>query len=48
MSERLMWPQYSSPSDLAAIESIPLAERNLPESTYAIVRRAASRWPASA
>ena len=45
MSEQLMWPQYSSPSDLAAIESIPLAERNLPESTYAIVRRAASHWP---
>jgi fatty-acyl-CoA synthase len=45
MSDWLLWPQYSSPSDLAAIEAIPLAERNLPDSTYAIVCRAASRWP---
>ena len=45
MSEALLWPRYSSPADIAEIESIPLSQRGLPESTYAIVRRAAARWP---
>ena len=45
MSDRLLWPQYGSPTDLAAIEAIPLAKRHLPESTYAILNRAAARWP---
>ena len=45
MIEAKLWPEYSSPADLPAIETIPLADRRLPESTYAILRRAASRWP---
>ena len=45
MSEALLWPRYSSPADLPAIEEIPLAQRPLPESTYAILHRAADRWP---
>ncbi|MCX6480763.1 MAG: acyl-CoA synthetase, partial [Mycobacterium sp.] len=45
MSEALLWPRYAHPADLAEIESIPLAQRHLPESTYAILRRAAARWP---
>ena len=45
MSEELLWPRYSSPADIAEIESIPLEQRGLPESTYAILRRAAARWP---
>src|SRR4051812_34584079 len=40
-----LWPQYSSPEDLAAIESIPLAERGIPDSTYAVLRRSAELWP---
>jgi hypothetical protein len=31
--------------DLAAIERLPLRERGLPASTYALVRRAADLWP---
>jgi fatty-acyl-CoA synthase len=41
----LLWPRYSDPSDIVAIESIPLAERGLPESTYAALERAAALWP---
>ena len=44
-TDRLLWPQYSNPGDLAAIESIPLSERGLPESTYTVLRRAAALWP---
>ncbi len=33
------------PSDLAAIERVPLSDRGLPASTYELVRRAASLWP---
>lgn len=43
MSE--LWPRYSSPSDLTVIEAVPLAERRLPDSTYAILSRAAALWP---
>ena len=45
MSETLLWPRYSSPADIVDIESIPLAQRGLPESTCAILRRAATLWP---
>lgn len=45
MSDALLWPQYSRPADLADIESVPLADRHLPDSTYAILRRAADLWP---
>ncbi|MFI6364366.1 acyl-CoA synthetase [Nocardia sp. NPDC050630] len=41
----LLWPRYSGPSDLAEIESVPLAERGLPESTYALLVRASELWP---
>jgi fatty-acyl-CoA synthase len=41
----LLWPHYASPADLEDIESIPLAQRGLPESTYALLGRAARLWP---
>jgi fatty-acyl-CoA synthase len=41
----LLWPRYETPRDVEAIESIPLAERGLPESTYAVLKRAAALWP---
>jgi fatty-acyl-CoA synthase len=41
----LLWPRYITPSDLKEIESIPLAQRGLPESTYALLSRAATLWP---
>ncbi|WP_431956950.1 acyl-CoA synthetase [Nocardia lijiangensis] len=44
-AEDLLWPRYAAPEDLAAIESVPLAARGLPESTYALLVRAATRWP---
>ncbi|MFE3051709.1 acyl-CoA synthetase [Nocardia sp. NPDC059239] len=44
-AEALLWPRYTGPEDLSVIESVPLAERGLPESTYALLVRAASRWP---
>lgn len=40
-----LWPRYAEPGDLLAIESIPLAERGLPQSTYELLTRAAARWP---
>jgi fatty-acyl-CoA synthase len=45
VSTDLLWPRYSTPADLEAIESVPLAERGLPESTYAVLKRAAALWP---
>jgi fatty-acyl-CoA synthase len=45
MSDELLWPAFRGPSDLAAIERVPLRERALPASTYALVRRAADLWP---
>ncbi|MFB8005138.1 acyl-CoA synthetase [Nocardia sp. NPDC056000] len=44
-AEDLLWPRYTSPQDLAAIEAVPLEARGLPESTYALLARAATRWP---
>ncbi|MEW2484293.1 acyl-CoA synthetase [Mycobacterium sp. NPDC049093] len=44
----LLWPRYSGPTDLADIESVPLAQRGLPESTYALLARAATLWPTRA
>jgi fatty-acyl-CoA synthase len=41
----LLWPRYATPADLKEIESIPLAQRGLPESTYAVLQRAAALWP---
>ncbi|GLZ35315.1 acyl-CoA synthetase [Lentzea sp. NBRC 105346] len=45
MSGASLWPRYAEPADLAAIEAVPLAGRNLPESTYALLRRAAAGLP---
>lgn len=45
MTEDLLWPDYATPEDLAAIEAVPLEARGLPESTYALLARAAARWP---
>ncbi len=45
MTEDLLWPDYATPDDLAAIEAVPLEARGLPESTYALLARAAARWP---
>jgi fatty-acyl-CoA synthase len=45
MTEDLLWPRYATPDDLAAIEAVPLEKRGLPASTYALLVRAATRWP---
>ncbi|MBX7435132.1 acyl-CoA synthetase [Mycobacterium sp. Y57] len=44
-SEARLWPTYAGPDDLADIETIPLQQRGLPDSTYALLRRAATMWP---
>jgi len=44
MTGTSLWPRYAEPGDLAAIEAVPLADRGLPESTYALLRRAAAVW----
>jgi fatty-acyl-CoA synthase len=41
----LVWPTYAGPSDLAAIEAVPLADRGLPGTTYELLVRAARLWP---
>jgi fatty-acyl-CoA synthase len=41
-----LWPDYQHPDDLHTIEAVPLAARGLPESTYALLARAAALWPA--
>jgi fatty-acyl-CoA synthase len=45
MTDDLLWPRYAEPADLPAIEAVPLADRGLPESTYALLARAARLWP---
>ncbi|BCJ75075.1 acyl-CoA synthetase [Catellatospora sp. IY07-71] len=45
MTEQALWPRYATLADLAAIEAVPLESRGLPESTYALLSRAARRWP---
>lgn len=45
MTDALLWPRYDEPADLAAIETVPLEARGLPESTYALLTRAAVRRP---
>ena len=41
----VLWPSFSGPSQLAAIERVRLSDRGLPASTYELVRRAAELWP---
>ncbi len=45
MSSNLLWPKYSEPTDLTDIEAVPLSDRGLPDSTYAMLVRAAQLWP---
>ncbi len=45
MTDDLLWPRYAAPDDLDAIEKVPLEKRGLPDSTYALLVRAATRWP---
>jgi fatty-acyl-CoA synthase len=45
ITDDLLWPDYATPDDLAAIEAVPLRDRGLPESTYALLARAATLWP---
>jgi len=45
LSEDLLWPRHAAPTDLAAIEAVPLADRGLPETTYALLVRSATSWP---
>src|SRR5262249_43174640 len=35
-----LWPTYATPADLDTIESIPLADRGLPSTTYDLLTRA--------
>ena len=44
-STELLWPAAAGPDDLAGIESIPFAERGVPETSYAALARAAELWP---
>ena len=41
----LLWPTYDGPGDLSAIETVPLADRGLPATTYELLVRAARLWP---
>jgi fatty-acyl-CoA synthase len=45
MTGELLWPRSAGPGDIAAIEAVPLGERGLPETTYALAARAAALWP---
>ncbi|WP_371403491.1 acyl-CoA synthetase [Kribbella sp. NBC_00662] len=45
MNTDLLWPRYTGPADLPAIEAISLSDRGLPASTYAVLCRAAEKWP---
>ncbi|MFT4261894.1 MAG: acyl-CoA synthetase [Nocardioides sp.] len=45
-SRGVVWPEsYNSADDLPVVEQTPLAERNLPASTYEILVQAAEQWP---
>ncbi|HVK29097.1 MAG TPA: acyl-CoA synthetase [Nocardioides sp.] len=39
------WPTYVTPDDVERIEAVPLAERDLPATTYQVIKRAAEQWP---
>lgn len=39
------WPTFSTPEDVERIEAVPLADRDLPATTYQVVERAAAQWP---
>ena len=44
-TDDLLWPSFSGPSQLAAIERVRLSDRGRPASTYELVRRVAELWP---
>ncbi|WP_410789599.1 acyl-CoA synthetase [Kribbella sp. C-35] len=46
MNTSLLWPEYTGPADLPAIEAISLSDRGLPVTTYDVLCRAAEQWPA--
>ncbi|WP_408897555.1 acyl-CoA synthetase [Nocardioides sp. R1-1] len=39
------WPVFARPEDVEQIEAVPLAEWDLPATTYQVLSRAARRWP---
>ncbi|HWJ81191.1 MAG TPA: acyl-CoA synthetase [Nocardioides sp.] len=39
------WPTFTAPEDVERIEAVPLAERDLPATTFQVLRRAADQWP---
>lgn len=39
------WPTFATPADVERIEAVPLADRDLPATTYQVVKRAAEQWP---
>jgi acyl-CoA synthetase (AMP-forming)/AMP-acid ligase II len=41
----LLWPTFDGPGDLPVIETVPLADRGLPGTTYELLVRAAWLWP---
>ena len=45
MTDELLWPDYTGPDDLAAVEAVPLEARSLPATTYDLLVRAATLWP---
>jgi fatty-acyl-CoA synthase len=45
MTSDLRWPRYADPGDLSVIEAVPLEDRGLPETTYALLTHAATLWP---
>ncbi|MFE4500950.1 acyl-CoA synthetase [Rhodococcus sp. NPDC056743] len=45
MTHSSLWPTYSHPDDLTDIETIPIEDRRLPQSTYQLLARAADLWP---
>lgn len=44
--DEVVWPEnFDDPGQLAAVEAVPLADRNLPATTYEALARAATLWP---
>ena len=44
-TEAPLWPRFTGPDDLAAVERVPLEQRALPATTYELVVQAAKHWP---
>jgi fatty-acyl-CoA synthase len=44
-SRATVWPTFNAPEDVERIEAVPLAERDLPATTYQVLTRAAEQWP---